>query len=156
MEETKEKVSVLIAVIAGSKFAFETSKVEEVVPIMAINIYPDAPSFLEGFIDVRGRIYNVVDLRKRFNAESGDYLYLNRIILTTIDSKKIGFVVDEIFSVEVWEKDIFSRKMFANEESFSYDICRSGSEDIQGINLHKVLGKEEIELIQGSKNMEIK
>ena len=155
MDEIIGKISVLVVVINGNKFALETSKVEEVVPIMSIIKYPDAPGFLEGFIDIRGSIYNVVDLRKRFNAEIGDYFYLNRIILTIIDNKNIGFIVDEIFAVELWEKGIFSQRMFNNEDSFSYDVCSKGEEDIQGINLHKILTVDEVSLIKRSKSMEI-
>jgi purine-binding chemotaxis protein CheW len=67
--------------------------VHEIVRMMDITAVPDAPTFIEGVINLRGKIIPVVDLRKRF-AEQVQQNRRNRILVAEIDGHQMGLIVD--------------------------------------------------------------
>jgi purine-binding chemotaxis protein CheW len=57
--------------IVGFKVGRETygvpiTSLHEIVRVPEITAVPDAPDYLEGVINLRGKIVSVMDLRKRF------------------------------------------------------------------------------------------
>lgn len=67
--------------------------VHEIVRMMDITVVPDAPSYIEGVINLRGKIIPVVDLRKRFS-EQIQPNRRNRIMVAELDGHQVGLVVD--------------------------------------------------------------
>jgi len=67
--------------------------VHEIVRMMEITVVPDAPPFIEGVINLRGKIIPIVDLRKRF-AEGVQQNRRNRILVAELDGHNVGLVVD--------------------------------------------------------------
>lgn len=68
-------------------------RVEEVVPVAAPTRVPNAPAFVEGMIDLRGRVVPFVSLRKRFNVP-GDPPAASRIVVVRLEGGYVGFLVD--------------------------------------------------------------
>ena len=63
--------------IVGFKVGRETygvpiTSLHEIVRVPEITAVPDAPDYLEGVINLRGKIVSVMDLRKRFGDRSQD------------------------------------------------------------------------------------
>ena len=56
---------------------------------------PRAPAFIEGVVNVRGRVIPVIDQRRRFGAE-GAASDKRRLIVTSIDGRPAAFVVDSV------------------------------------------------------------
>jgi purine-binding chemotaxis protein CheW len=61
--------------IVGFRVGRETygvpiTSLHEIVRVPEITAVPDAPDYLEGVINLRGKIVSVVDLRKRFGQPS--------------------------------------------------------------------------------------
>jgi purine-binding chemotaxis protein CheW len=61
--------------IVGFRVGRETygvpiTSLHEIVRVPEITAVPDAPDYLEGVINLRGKIVSVVDLRKRFGKPS--------------------------------------------------------------------------------------
>ena len=52
--------------IGQETFGVPIGLVHEIVRLPEITAVPDAPEFIEGVINLRGKIISVVDLRKRF------------------------------------------------------------------------------------------
>lgn len=88
------KVQQIVGFRVGKEnFGVPIGIVHEIVPMMDITAVPDSPSFVEGVINLRGRIIPVVDLRKRF-AEAVVPHRRNRIMVTELDGHRVGLVVD--------------------------------------------------------------
>jgi purine-binding chemotaxis protein CheW len=60
---------------------------------------PNAPHYVEGVINLRGKVIPVVDLRKILNLEPGTYGSNSRIIVLHLDDKIIGILVDRMNEV---------------------------------------------------------
>jgi purine-binding chemotaxis protein CheW len=79
--------------VGKENFGVPIGIVHEIVRMMDITVVPDSPSFIEGVINLRGKIIPVVDLRKRF-AEEPVPNRRNRIMVAELDGHQVGLVVD--------------------------------------------------------------
>ena len=60
---------------------------------------PNSPDFVEGVINLRGRVIPVIDLRTRLHLVRKQYDKDTRIIVVEINKKTIGFIVDAVSEV---------------------------------------------------------
>ncbi|MDR3762716.1 MAG: chemotaxis protein CheW [Acidobacteriota bacterium] len=79
--------------VGQENFGVPISLVHEIVPMMEITAVPDAPQYIEGVVNLRGKIIPVMDLRKRF-AEAAVPARRNRIMVAELDGHMVGLVVD--------------------------------------------------------------
>jgi purine-binding chemotaxis protein CheW len=86
-------------VVAGEEFGIDILKVQEIIRPVAITRVPHAPGFVEGVINLRGRIVPVVDLRKRFRLPNRERDKDTRIIVVDLSEKVVGFMVDAVREV---------------------------------------------------------
>ena len=92
--------------VGNELFGVPISAVQEIVRVPAIARIPQSPDFVEGVINLRGRIITVVDLRKRLgqppasseNSESG-HNKKSRILVVEADGRLVGVIVDEVAEV---------------------------------------------------------
>jgi purine-binding chemotaxis protein CheW len=66
-------------------FAFDISKVREVLDFTAITKVPRMPEFLRGVINLRGSVVPVVDLRLKFGMPKTDKTVDTCVIITEVD-----------------------------------------------------------------------
>ncbi|WP_031388746.1 chemotaxis protein CheW [Desulfonatronum thiodismutans] len=85
--------------IGDEEFGVEILKVQEIIRMMGITRVPKAPDFVEGVINLRGKVIPIIDLRKRFGMASQDHDKNTRIIVLEINAVIIGFVVDSVSEV---------------------------------------------------------
>jgi purine-binding chemotaxis protein CheW len=90
--------------IVGFRVGRETygvpiTAVHEIVRVPEITAVPDAPDYLEGVINLRGKIVSIIDLRKRFGEASAQPSNRNRILVAEVNGKLLGLVVDSASEV---------------------------------------------------------
>ena len=80
--------------LMGEEFGVPILDVREIILMSDITPVPNAPTFVEGVINLRGQIIPIVDLRKRFNlAHKGDATK-NRIVVVEVGHNVLGLIVD--------------------------------------------------------------
>ena len=80
--------------IGRESFGVDISAVHEIVRVPDITAVPEAPEYVEGVINLRGKIISVVDLRKRFGQPEIKASKKNRVIVVEHESKPVGLIVD--------------------------------------------------------------
>jgi purine-binding chemotaxis protein CheW len=80
--------------VGRETFGVPISLVHEIVRVPEITAVPDAPTYVEGVINLRGRIVPVVDLRKRFGQKEINGNKKNRILVAEVEGKMVGLMVD--------------------------------------------------------------
>jgi len=87
--------------VGSEEFGVDILKVQEIIRMAPISIVPSAPDFLEGVINLRGRIIPIIDFRKRFHifdtAEVDERS--RRIVVLSLNGTTIGMVVDSVSQV---------------------------------------------------------
>jgi purine-binding chemotaxis protein CheW len=85
--------------VGTETFGVPITCVHEIVRVPDITSVPDSPEFVEGVINLRGKIVSVVDLRKRFGETKIDPGKKNRVIVVESDGKLVGLIVDSASEV---------------------------------------------------------
>ena len=85
--------------IGRETFGVPIELVHEIVRVPDITAVPDAPEYIEGVINLRGKIISVVDLRKRFGEREITRTKKNRILVAELEHKMVGLIVDSASEV---------------------------------------------------------
>ncbi len=85
--------------IGEEEFGVEILKVQEIIRMLEITRVPKAPDFVEGVINLRGKVIPVIDLRLRFGLQAKGHDKKTRIIVIEINQMIVGFVVDSVSEV---------------------------------------------------------
>jgi purine-binding chemotaxis protein CheW len=85
--------------IGRETFGIPIGMVREIVRVPEITSVPNAPDYIEGVINLRGRIVPVVDLRKRFREVVAAPNKKNRIVVVELDGRPIGLIVNSASEV---------------------------------------------------------
>ena len=104
MEDIRKKLNgSLLQLVTFSideeEFGVNILKVQEIIRIMEITRVPRSPEFVEGVINLRGRVIPIVDLRRRFGLAAIAHDKDTRIIVIELNSLVVGFIVDAVSEV---------------------------------------------------------
>lgn len=80
-------------------YGVDIASVQEIIRMQDITRVPRAPRFVEGVINLRGKVIPVVDLRRRFGLAVADHTRTSRIVVVDIGDHTIGMVVDGVSEV---------------------------------------------------------
>ncbi|WP_018123562.1 chemotaxis protein CheW [Desulfovibrio oxyclinae] len=94
-----ELIQLVTFTIGHEEFAVDILRVQEIIRTMDITNVPRAPEFVEGVINLRGKVIPIVDLRRRFGLESRKHDKHTRIIVIEINMMIVGFIVDSVSEV---------------------------------------------------------
>ena len=103
MDHSKKQDDELIQLVTFSigeeEFGVDILKVQEIIRTMEITKVPRAQAFVEGVINLRGKVIPIIDLRRRFGLVSKKHDKHTRIIVIEINNMIVGFVVDSVSEV---------------------------------------------------------
>ena len=90
----------LVVFQLGAEFyGVEIARVHEIIRLQAVTRVPRAPAFVEGVINLRGKVIPVVDLRRRFGLPTADHTRASRIVVVELGDQVVGVVVDGVSEV---------------------------------------------------------
>jgi purine-binding chemotaxis protein CheW len=85
--------------VGRETYGVPITSLHEIVRVPEITVVPDAPVYLEGVINLRGKIVSVMDLRKRFGEKQVALNKQNRILVVEHSGKLAGLIVDSASEV---------------------------------------------------------
>lgn len=86
-------------VVGEEEFGIPILSVHEINRMLEITRVPQSPPFVEGVINLRGRIIPVINLRERFGLPKTEIGKDSRIVVVEISNRIIGFTVDRVNEV---------------------------------------------------------
>ena len=85
--------------LGQEEFGIDILKVQEINRMVEITKVPQAPSYCEGVINLRGKVILVIDLRKKFEMEVREWDKDTRIIVCDVGGNQVGMIVDSVDEV---------------------------------------------------------
>lgn len=85
--------------IGEEEFGVDILKVQEINRMVNITQVPNSPNYVEGVINLRGKVIPIIDLRTRIGIERKKHYKDTRIIVVELEGKTVGFVVDSVSEV---------------------------------------------------------
>lgn len=133
--------------IGRETFGVPIALVHEIVRVPEITAVPDAPDYIEGVINLRGKIISIVDLRKRFGERQITVHKKNRILVVEVENKMVGLVVDaasEVLKIPPSEIDAPPNVFEEGELNYVTGVGKLGGRLIILIDLGKILQRGEL------------
>ncbi|MFF2529190.1 chemotaxis protein CheW [Brevibacillus sp. DP1.3A] len=98
--ETEAAVDQQILFKMGNEYyGLSISLVREIIKPLPITRFPKSPPYVEGVIDLRGRILPIINLRKMFDLEPLEETDDTRFVDLQMDGLNIGIIVDAVSEV---------------------------------------------------------
>ena len=150
------ELQLVVFSIGSEEFGVEIMNVQEIIRMTSITMIPQAPDYIKGIINLRGRIIVVINLNVVLGMQSKEQDENTRIVVASIGDTVMGFVVDSVSEViRLPEKNV--------EPAPAVIASRIGTEYVLGVgkldnrllillNLGKVLGANELHNIQSISN----
>ncbi|MFZ4619080.1 MAG: chemotaxis protein CheW [Bacteroidota bacterium] len=85
--------------IGDEEFGVDILKVQEINRMVEVTRVPNAPEYVDGVINLRGKVIPIIDLRRRFGMPRKEKDKNTRIIVVELTGKVLGFVVDAVSEV---------------------------------------------------------
>jgi purine-binding chemotaxis protein CheW len=88
--------------LGGSHYALDITIIREIVEMMPITSIPHSPAYLKGVMNLRGEIFNIIDIQKILGIEEKRSDPSGKIIVLTshaADGENIGIIVDNVQNV---------------------------------------------------------
>lgn len=155
MENQKIEITDLLQLVSfkvgTEEFGVDILKVQEINRMLKITKVPNAPEFVEGVVNLRGRIIPVIDLRKRLSIENKEHDNKTRIIVVDINGNIVGFIVDEVNEVLRISKDIIENppELVSQVDSdFITSVAKLEDRLIILLDLDNLLMKKEKEVLE--------
>ncbi len=95
----KKKDQVVSFRIGKERFGVPIESVQEIVRVPEITAVPEMPLFVDGVINLRGKIISIIDLGKRLKMEGASRAKSNRILVVEVENKVVGLLVDGVSSI---------------------------------------------------------
>ncbi len=106
-----EVAEVVVFTLAYETYAIESSYVTEVYYLSDIVFVPDAPSFVVGIVNVRGRIISVVELKRFFDLPQKGITELNKVIILQNKEMEFGILADEVLGMKTIRSDTLQKPL---------------------------------------------
>ncbi|MNK46335.1 Chemotaxis protein CheW [compost metagenome] len=133
--------------LGSEEFGVDIGMVQEIVRMPEITRVPRTPDFVEGVVNLRGKIIPVVDLRKRFRLPVTEDTKSTRIIIVTMSGRTVGMIVDGVSEVRRISADAVepTPEMVASAIDASYlkGIAKLEGRLLILLDLNLVLNQEE-------------
>lgn len=143
--------------LADEDYGIGIRKIKEIIGMQPITSIPQTPEYVKGVINLRGTIVPVLDLRRRFSIEPGEYTERTCIVVVEVDHEKgkvqIGIVVDSVSEVmNMKSEEIDDTPTFGAKLNTDYIL---GMAKIEGgvkilLDIDRVLSCKEIAMLKKS------
>jgi purine-binding chemotaxis protein CheW len=97
--KSEELIQLVSFTIGDEEFGVDILKVQEINRMLAVTRVPNSPEYIDGVINLRGKVIPIIDLRRRFRMDRKEHDKNTRIVVVELSGKVVGFVVDAVSEV---------------------------------------------------------
>ncbi len=140
------EIQIVVFELGAERYGLDIATVYEIIRHQPITAGPQAPAFVEGVINLRGRIIPVVDLRERFAMADGELTKASRIVVADAGGTRVGLVVDGVSEVLMVPTDAIepTPEVAANaDHEYLRGIAKLGDRLIILLSLDGLFGTDE-------------
>ncbi len=85
--------------IGLEEYAIDILCVQEIIRVVEITRVPNAPHYVEGVLNLRGKVIPIINLRTRLGLSSTEHTKDTRIVVVDVAHLLLGFMVDSVEEV---------------------------------------------------------
>jgi purine-binding chemotaxis protein CheW len=145
------ELQLVIFKLGNESFGVEIATVESIIKMQTITRLPQAPGFVEGIINLRGKILPVVDLRKRLGIDLTEITKDSRMVVVALSGTTVAMIVDQVHEVLRINDDIVEAPPAISQSvdsRFIEGIAKVNQELVILLNLSKILNTSETSVLE--------
>ena len=124
-ETVVEEKQMVLFELGSETYGLDIATVHEIIRMQPITKVPKAPVYVEGVINLRGKVIPVIDIGKKFGFDKAERGKNNRIVVVYLQATTLGIIVDAVTEVIRIPNDSI--------EPVSDIVTSGNSEYLQGI-----------------------
>ncbi len=149
----RQEVQAVGFYLGEDEYAIYINKVREIVQMTEIRKIPKSPQFVEGVINIRGKIIPILDLRKRFDLTFNESAKQScKILIVEIEKNQVGLIVDNVSEVMRFYADEIEKAppMFSANINSQYiqGVAKIEEKLIIILDIEKLLSFEEKSVLE--------
>jgi purine-binding chemotaxis protein CheW len=150
-EAGKKQELHLVTFRLDESYGVPITQVQEIIRVGSVTTVPNSPDYMEGVINLRGRVLPVLNLRKKLRLSHDMATKESRIVVTEVKGKLIGLLVDSVShvmkvsgdSVEPAPEDVLD----VNTDYIT-GVCKLPKELIILLDLERLLKNEKTRIVE--------
>lgn len=149
-KSTGELLQLVSFKLGNEEFGIDILIVQEINRMLEITKVPKSPVFVEGVINLRGRVIPIINLRKRFGLPEKDKDKETRIMVVNINNRVVGMTVDAVSEVLRLPIDTIEPPppmVSGIESEFINGVGKIGNKLLILLDLNKLLSTKEQEIL---------
>lgn len=153
--DSKEVLQLVTFRLGSEEFSMDILKVQEIIRHMDLTRVPRTPDFVDGVINLRGRVIPVIDLRKRFGMSADERTSETRIIVADVNDSIVGLKVDAVSEVLRLPSDTVEPPPLlvkGTESDYIKGVGKLEGRLIILLDIGKILSKTERDALVGTLN----
>jgi purine-binding chemotaxis protein CheW len=144
MTTEAEERQLVVFQLGAELYGVDIARVHEIIRWQTITRVPRSPAFVEGVINLRGKIIPVVDLRRRFGLSDVDNTSASRIVVVEIGDQVVGIIVDsEVLRVNTSTIEPPSPVVAGIEAEYLQGIAKLPERLVILLDLDRILARDE-------------
>ena len=150
VDTTQAEQQLVVFDLASEGYGVDIGAVREIIRMQEITRVPKTPEFVEGVINLRGKVIPVIDLRKRFGLHVAEQNKDNRIVVVDIGKQDIEVIVDavtEVLRISTDSVEPPTSVITSADSDYLLGIAKLENRLIILLDLESVLSKEEKETL---------
>ncbi|HAA81735.1 MAG: Purine-binding chemotaxis protein [Thermotoga sp. 47_83] len=143
----KMELKVVTFKLGNQVFGVDIMKVESIVEVEKIVPVPETAEYIEGVMNLRGKIIPVVNLRKKFKMSDMEDKKKAKIIVSMVKDTLVGFLVDDVSEVlTLTESDIEQppQSLSGKGKKYILGLAKVRDDIVIILNIEEVLTSEEL------------
>ncbi len=152
----ENELSLVTFKICNELYGIDIMEVSEIIRVLDITPIPNAPSFVEGVVNLRGEIIPVVDLVKRFKFKEREFTeeeeLLRGIIVVGVEDMTIGVIigaVNRVLSVPADKLQPPPHMVSGVGAEYIRGVVRLDEALLVVLNINKLFSKQELMQLSG-------
>jgi purine-binding chemotaxis protein CheW len=132
-------------------YGLDIATVREIITMQTITKVPRTLEYVEGVINLRGRVIPVFNLHKKFGLAAKEASRSTRIVVVEVEGNTIGMIVDGVSEVLRISKDIVERpNSIISDVDAEYlaGVAKLDDRLVILLDLEKVLSKEDHSVLE--------
>ena len=134
--------------VAESEYVVAAEDVLHMESFSGATPVPGTESHVVGVMQIRQRVVPIIDLRVRFGLPQGNTTLDSRVVVVQSAERAVGLLVDSAREVVQIAPDAFEpppEVVVQRARGYVTSLARSGARLLMLIDLHKIIGEEELQ-----------
>ena len=147
VDVAKDERQLVVFDLATELYGVDIGVVREIIRIQELTRIPETESYVEGVINLRGKVTPVIDLRKRLDLPVSEQDDDSRIVVVDVGSHDIGVIVDavaEVLRISGGSIEPTSSVIMTTDSSYLLGIAKMDDRLIILLDLEQALSDEQI------------